>query len=157
MIETPTLEYYETVGMASAILDQQLFKLLDKQGNTLVLCPDMTAPIARVVASSLKRANYPLRLAYQSLVYRAQQYEAGKPTEFEQVGVELIGDSTVSADGEVIALMAAALKKAGLTDFKIAIGHVGYLQALLLDSVQSEERAQALMRFLYEKKLCWLS
>ncbi|MED4111192.1 ATP phosphoribosyltransferase regulatory subunit, partial [Halalkalibacterium halodurans] len=54
MIETPTLEYYETVGVVSAILDQQLFKLLDQQGNTLVLRPDMTAPIARLVASSLK-------------------------------------------------------------------------------------------------------
>ena len=49
-IETPTLEYYETVGTASAILDPELFKLLDKDGHTLVLRPDMTAPIARVAA-----------------------------------------------------------------------------------------------------------
>lgn len=45
-IETPTLEYYETVGAASAIADHRLFKLLDQQGHTLVLRPDMTAPIA---------------------------------------------------------------------------------------------------------------
>ncbi|MEH7107910.1 ATP phosphoribosyltransferase regulatory subunit, partial [Bacillus sp. JJ1764] len=45
-IETPTLEYFETVGAASAIADQQLFKLLDKEGHTLVLRPDMTSPIA---------------------------------------------------------------------------------------------------------------
>ena len=53
LLETPALEYYETVGEASAILDQQLFKLLDQQGHTLVLRPDMTAPIARVAASKL--------------------------------------------------------------------------------------------------------
>lgn len=52
-IETPTLEYDETVGAASAILDQQLFKLLDREGHTLVLRPDMTAPIARLAASKL--------------------------------------------------------------------------------------------------------
>ncbi|KHF41242.1 ATP phosphoribosyltransferase [Halalkalibacter okhensis] len=149
MIETPTLEYYETVGLASAILDQQLFKLLDQQGNTLVLRPDMTAPIARLVASSMKGEAYPLRLSYQSTVYRAQQHEAGKPAEFEQLGVELIGDGTVSADGEVIALMASALKRAGLSHFKIAIGHVGYVNALLEDIVG--ERADELRRFLYEK------
>jgi len=51
-IETPALEYYETVGTASAILDQQLFKLLDQQGHTLVLRPDMTTPIARMAASN---------------------------------------------------------------------------------------------------------
>ncbi|NEU30174.1 ATP phosphoribosyltransferase regulatory subunit [bacterium LRH843] len=151
MVETPTLEYYETVGVASAILDQQLFKLLDQQGNTLVLRPDVTAPIARLVASSMKGEAYPLRLAYASTVYRAQQHEGGKPAEFEQIGVELIGDGTVSADGEVIALMIASLKRAGLSEFKVAIGHIGYVNALLLDVVGNEERADKLRRFLYDK------
>ncbi|KMK77851.1 ATP phosphoribosyltransferase regulatory subunit [Alkalihalobacillus pseudalcaliphilus] len=151
MIETPTLEYYDTVGVASAILDQQLFKLLDQQGRTLVLRPDMTAPIARLVASSLKEEAYPLRLSYQSHVFRAQQHEAGKPAEFEQVGAELIGDGTVSADAEVIALMINSLKHAGLSNFKIAIGHVGFLQALFLDIVGNSVRTDSFIRFLYEK------
>ncbi|SDH66133.1 ATP phosphoribosyltransferase regulatory subunit [Alteribacillus bidgolensis] len=150
-IETPALEYYDTVGTASAILDQQLFKLLDQQGNTLVLRPDMTAPIARVAASSLKDQAFPLRLSYHSPLFRAQQRDGGRPAEFEQMGVELVGDGTASADGEVIALMAAALKKAGLQNFQIAIGHIGYVNALLLDVVGSEERANTLRRYLYEK------
>ncbi len=151
MIETPTLEYYETVGIESAILDQQLFKLLDQQGNTLVLRPDMTAPIARLVASSLKGEPYPQRLAYESTVFRAQQYEGGKPAEFDQVGIELVGDGTVSADGEVISLMIAALKRAGLTRFKVAVGHVGFVNAFLIEVVGNEQRADTLRRYLYEK------
>ncbi|HSH26136.1 MAG TPA: ATP phosphoribosyltransferase regulatory subunit, partial [Massilibacterium sp.] len=70
-LETPTLEFYDTVGSSSATLDQQLFKLLDQQGHTLVLRPDMTAPIARVAASRLKDVTYPLRLAYDSHLFRA--------------------------------------------------------------------------------------
>ncbi|WP_026672314.1 ATP phosphoribosyltransferase regulatory subunit [Alkalihalobacterium bogoriense] len=150
-IQTPTLEYYETVGVESAILDQQLFKLLDQQGRTLVLRPDMTAPIARLAASSLKNEAYPLRLSYHSTLFRAQQHEGGKPAEFEQLGVELVGDGTSSADGEVIALMIAALQKAGLDSFQVAIGHIGYVNALLLDVVGNEERANRLRRYLYEK------
>ncbi|MBU8906722.1 ATP phosphoribosyltransferase regulatory subunit [Desertibacillus haloalkaliphilus] len=150
-IETPTLEFYDTVGGASAILDQQLFKLLDQQGNTLVLRPDMTAPIARLAASSLKNEAYPLRLSYHTNLFRAQQREGGKPAEFEQIGVELVGDGTASADGEVIALMISALKQAGLKDFQVAIGHIGYVNALLLDVVGNEERANVLRRYLYEK------
>lgn len=150
-IETPTLEYYDTVGVASAILDQQLFKLLDQRGNTLVLRPDMTAPIARLAASSLKDEQLPLRLTYDTNVFRAQHDEGGRPAEFEQIGMELIGDETSSADGEVIALMIAALQKAGLGHFKIAIGHVGYVNALLFDIVGNEERTDQLRRFLYEK------
>lgn len=150
-IETPTLEYYETVGVQSAILDQQLFKLLDQQGHTLVLRPDMTAPIARVAASKLYNSLYPLRLAYSANVYRAQQREGGRPAEFEQVGVELIGDGTTSADAEVIALMVATLKEAGLENFKIAIGHIGFANALFNEVLGNQERADVLRRFLYEK------
>lgn len=150
-IETPTLEYYETVGAVSAIQDQQLFKLLDQQGHTLVLRPDMTAPIARVAASRMKDEGYPLRLAYEANVFRSQHREGGRPAEFEQIGIELIGDPTSSADAEVIALMVAVLKKAGLKDFSVAIGHVGFVNALFVDILGNEERADILRRFLYEK------
>jgi ATP phosphoribosyltransferase regulatory subunit len=150
-IETPTLEYYETIGAASAILDQQLLKLLDPQGHTLVLRPDMTAPIARVAASKIFKQNYPLRLAYSENVYRAQQREGGRPAEFEQIGVELIGDQTVSADGEIIALLISALKEVGLEDFQISIGHIGFLKELFFQILGTEERANTLMKFLYEK------
>ncbi|MDZ5474134.1 ATP phosphoribosyltransferase regulatory subunit [Bacillus sp. 31A1R] len=150
-IETPTLEYYETVGSASAILDQQLFKLLDQQGHTLVLRPDMTAPIARVAASKLLKEDLPLRLAYSANVYRAQQREGGRPAEFEQIGVECIADETVSADGEVIALMTSALSEVGLQEFQISVGHIGFVQELFLQILGTEERAQALTKFLYEK------
>jgi len=150
-IETPSLEYYETVGEASAILDQQLFKLLDQQGHTLVLRPDMTAPIARIAASKLLKDEAPLRLAYSNSVFRAQQREGGRPAEFEQVGIECIGDDSVSADAEVIALMVSVLKEAGLENFKISIGHIGFVQELFTQIVGTEERADTLRRYLYEK------
>lgn len=151
LIETPTLEYYETVGAASAIDDHQLFKLLDQQGHTLVLRPDMTAPIARLAASRLYKDGNPLRLAYNANVFRAQQREGGRPAEFEQIGVECIGDGTVAADAEVISVMIAALKQAGLRHFTVAIGHIGYVNALFLEILGNEERASVLRRFLYEK------
>ncbi|HHY74111.1 MAG TPA: ATP phosphoribosyltransferase regulatory subunit [Bacillus bacterium] len=150
-IQTPTLEYFETVGAVSAIPNQQLFKLLDQQGHTLVLRPDMTAPIARVAASRMKGEGYPLRLAYDANVFRAQEREGGRPAEFEQIGVELIGDPTISADAEVIALMVAVLTSAGLENFSVAIGHVGFVNALFVEILGNEERANVLRRFLYEK------
>ncbi|MEH7158039.1 ATP phosphoribosyltransferase regulatory subunit [Neobacillus drentensis] len=150
-IETPTLEYYETVGSASAIQDAQLFRLLDKQGHTLVLRPDMTAPIARVAASKLLQEDMPLRLAYSANVFRAQQREGGRPAEFEQIGVECLNDTTVSCDGEVISMLISSLKKAGLKEFQVSIGHIGFAQELFLQILGTDERTNALRRFLYEK------
>ena len=150
-IETPTLEYYETVGSASAILDKQLFKLLDQQGHTLVLRPDMTAPIARVAASRLLNNELPIRLAYSANVFRAQQREGGRPAEFEQIGVECIGDYTISADGEGIALTIHSLKAVGLNNFALSIGHIAFVRTFFLQVLGTEERVEALIRYLYEK------
>jgi ATP phosphoribosyltransferase regulatory subunit len=150
-IQTPTLEYYDTVGEASAILDQQLFKLLDMEGKTLVLRPDMTAPIARVVSSSMKHVAYPLRLAYSSPVFRAQQREGGRPAEFEQVGIELIGEGTASAEAEALALMSEVFKKSGIAAFTVAVGHIGFVQELLSDILGNDDRAGDLLRYLNEK------
>lgn len=150
-IETPALEYYETVGDASAILDRQLFKLLDQQGNTLVLRPDMTAPIARVAAAKLLKERVPLRLAYSASVYRAQQREGGRAAEFEQIGVEMIGDNTISADAEVIALLVSVMEKAGLENFQLSLGHIRFTDELFQQILGTKERAEQLRRFLYEK------
>ncbi|WP_090396391.1 ATP phosphoribosyltransferase regulatory subunit [Natribacillus halophilus] len=149
-IQTPSLEYYETVGEASAIHDQQLFKLLDREGQTLVLRPDMTAPIARVVSSSMKNEPLPLRLSYCNALYRSQQKEGGVRAEFEQFGVELVGDASMNADGEVIALLTSTLRAAGLSAFRLAVGHVKYMNALFKENV-SQETANVLRRYLYEK------
>lgn len=150
-VETPTLEYFDTVGQATAISEHHLFKLLDAEGRTLVLRPDLTAPIARLAASTREDEALPLRFAYDANVFRAQQREGGHPSEFEQIGVELIGDQTVTGDAEVIALLAAVLQKSGVGQFQIALGHIGYVNTLLQAVTGRDGEAQRLKRFLYEK------
>lgn len=141
-IITPTLEYYDTVGAASSTSDKKLFKLLDKRGTTVVLRSDITAPIARVAASLLKDHPLPLRLSYHANVFRAFEEEAGREAEFFQTGVELIGDSSAEADAEVVALAIACLKAAGVPKFKIALGHVGFLNGLFRDTLRDRENDQ---------------
>ena len=150
-LSTPTLEYYETVGKASAIDEERLFKLLDGEGRTVVLRPDMTVPIARVAASGLKNETLPLRLAYMSPVFRKQEFEAGRPAEFEQIGVELIGDASLHADAEVIALMIHLFKSIGLDAFNVTIGHIGIVNALLEECTQDDQVVKRLRQRLYEK------
>jgi ATP phosphoribosyltransferase regulatory subunit len=150
-IETPTLEFYETVGGVSTTLEQKLFKLLDRQGRSLVLRPDMTAPIARVVGSLLKDRPFPLRLSYQGNVFRAQQLEAGRNAEFPEVGVELIGEDAPDADAEIIALAVAALKRAAVPDFKLSVGHAGFIHTLLRHAVDDEALEAELKQCLFQK------
>lgn len=150
-IKTPSVEYYDTVGKASAISDARLFKLVDSQGNTLVLRPDMTTPIARVATSKLLKEKIPQRLAYFANVFRAQQREGGRPAEFDQMGIELIGDSSVFADAEVIMTAIDLVKAYHIEDFKVTIGHAGVLSCILKDYTESKQQAQALNELLVKR------
>lgn len=139
---TPTLEYYDTVGVASSTSDQKLYKLLNNRGQALVLRSEMTAPVARVVASLLKDEPLPLRLSYHANVFRAIEEEAGREAEFFQTGVELVGDDSPEADAEVVALAISSLQAAGVKSFKIAMGHVGFLNGLFQEALPELPEAQ---------------
>jgi ATP phosphoribosyltransferase regulatory subunit len=152
-IKTPTVEYYETVGKSSAIPDASLFKLVDRQGETLVLRPDMTTPIVRVATSKLLKEQIPLRLAYFANVFRAQEHEGGRPAEFEQMGVELIGDDSVFADAEMIITASEFVQELGIDEYRLTVGHAGLLQSILTQLTQSEEQAKELRKLLVEKNM----
>lgn len=145
-IMTPTLEYYDTVGVASSTSDQKLYKLLNNRGQALVLRSEMTAPVARVVSSLLKDEPLPLRLSYHANVFRAIEEEAGRETEFYQTGVELVGDDSAEADAEVIALAIASLKAAGVKSFRIAMGHVGFLSGMLHEALPDRPEKQEMLK-----------
>ncbi|PTM56640.1 ATP phosphoribosyltransferase regulatory subunit [Desmospora activa] len=150
---TPTLEYFDTVGGASAIDEDKLFKLLDGQGKTLVLRPDQTAPIARVVASLMREEPLPLRLFYHANVFRAQEREAGRSAEFFQSGVELVGDHSPEADAEVLALAVESLQACRVGSIQLAIGHIGLLDALLMEQLQDRKTADQLRECLSRRNL----
>ncbi|MBH0328344.1 ATP phosphoribosyltransferase [Brevibacillus brevis] len=150
-ISTPSLEYFDTVGAASATLTDRMFRLLDKQGHTVVLRPDMTTPIARVVSSLYKDIPLPIRLYYQANVFRAQEKEAGRNAEFSQTGIELIGDACVDADAEAIALAVVCLRVAGVETFRIAIGHVDFVDGLLEEEIEDKPIRNQFRQFLYER------
>ena len=68
---TPGIEYLDIYANAPGNTgSEHMFKLVDNEGRILVLRPDSTAPIARLVASRLKNSSKPVRLYYNQRVYR---------------------------------------------------------------------------------------
>ena len=147
-IETPSLELLDVLEQGGQ-LAQRPFRLFDSDGALLALRPDVTLPIARMVASRLNPIAAPLRFRYSQPVFREQESLRGQAREFTQLGVEFIGASDTAADAEVVLLMAEVLKACGLEQFKVAICTVGVLRDLLSaivdDGDASEEwRSQVL-------------
>ena len=142
----PSFEYLDVLsaGLPAEILEK-CYKVADwTTGRILVLRPDVTAQIAKIVAMGMAGQHLPLRLSYRSTVYRYEPEHAGREREVFQLGVELIGVDDASMDAEILTLLIESLKAVGLSDFKISLGHVGFYQTLLAQSGLSDQgRKQA--------------
>jgi ATP phosphoribosyltransferase regulatory subunit len=137
-IITPVLELYETLEKGfSPDLKGRAIQFIDRSGQRMVLRPDMTTPIARVVASRLHDAEFPLRLYYVENVFRQQKPEAGRDIEFFQIGVELIGRSGPEADNEILAISKECLTAIGLQSVEIDVGDATRQRDLPLEKKQA--------------------
>ena len=145
-IETPTFEFFDTFGSRIGTTpSRDLYKFFDREGNTLVLRPDVTPSVARSYANYYsKNQLLPVRLFYSGNVYINYSSLQGRLKETTQIGAECIGDNSISADAELVAVSINALRSSGLSDFTISIGHVNFLKALMdTSSFTEEEEEQA--------------
>lgn len=92
---------------------------LTREGNTLVLRPDITPSIARLAAKYYMDVNVPIKLCYNANTYVNNSELQGKLKENTQLGCELINDDSVEADAEMIALAVESLKASGLEKFLV--------------------------------------
>ncbi|MEE8717377.1 MAG: ATP phosphoribosyltransferase [Coriobacteriales bacterium] len=129
-VETPILEPRDLIDPVDMPADDA-FRLFDRDGAQLMLRPDVTLPIARMVSARLGDNPGPWRLRYVAPVFCETDALRGEPRQFTQLGIELIGLEGVQADAEVLSLADGALQAAGLADYVIAVGSVRPVLALL--------------------------
>ena len=144
-IQTPMFEYFDVFGKEiGTIPSRELYKFFDKEGNTLVLRPDITPSIARVATTIFETERMPIRLCYKGDTFVNHLSYKGKLRESTQLGAELIGVDSVDADAEMIAMAVSCLKEAGLSDFQIHIGNVDFFEGLMEEAQLDEEEEQRL-------------
>jgi ATP phosphoribosyltransferase regulatory subunit len=137
----PTFEYEDTfVRAGGPEIAERLVRFPDRDGRILALRYDFTASLARVAATTFADARGALRLCYSGKVFRQDPERGGRPREMLQVGAELLGQSDLAADIEIVRLTLTLLSAAGLKDFQINLGHVGVLAAGL-DALEEPLRA----------------
>ncbi len=150
--ETPVMQFYDAFNThAGKIPQEMMYKFFDAQGRILVLRPDITTCLARMVASKLDDGCYPKRLYYCGKVFRYIDEFASGQREFCQAGVELFGAEGSLADAEVIACAIEALLAAGLEQFQIEIGQVAFCKALIHQTALQDEDAEALCTLIDKK------
>ena len=151
-IETPTFEFLRVLGdEADGVSDRDLYKFFDKEGNTLVLRPDFTPSIARCAAKYYTEAQSPVKLCYMGNTFMNSSSYQGRLKETTQCGAELIGDSTLEGDAEILAMVVEALKASGLVEFQISVGHAALFAELTKEAGFSDYQKEDLAELLNNK------
>lgn len=151
-IQTPTFEFFDVFSKeVGTTPSKELYKFFDKEGNTLVLRPDFTPSIARCAAKYFMDEDVPIRFCYQGNTFTNTSNLQGKLKEVTQMGAELIGDASVQADAEMIAMTIEALSHAGLSDFQISVGNLEYFKGICAEAGLDEETELELREYISGK------
>lgn len=149
---TPGLEFFDVFQSEAVRYPQeQLYKLTDSKGRLLVLRPESTTPIARVVATRLREAMLPLRLCYMQSAYRFEPALKGRSDAFMQAGVELIGSNSYMADLEMASMAIVVLKECNETNFSLELGDAGIFKELMRE-LHAAPNTKEEIRYLIETK-----
>jgi len=136
----PLFDYadvFATPGLAA-----RTYSFVGRDGSLLALRPDFTSLLAKIAAGRLADRPAPIRLYYSGEVLRYEPPKAGRQSELFQMGLEHLGGDGRGADAEILAVAAECLESLGITEWVLALGHVGafhgLVRALGLDEAASD-------------------
>lgn len=149
-LDTPLLEPTELfLRKSGGELASQLFSFTDPGGRAVSLRPEFTAPAMRYYLEHAAEIELPARWQYCGPVFRfdgasplSVSDKPGNSGQFTQIGGELVGASSVTADVELLNLAVSALAVTGLRQWTLQLADLNILNSLL-DPLGLSERARA--------------
>lgn len=126
------LELY-TAKTSEEIVNDQSFNFEDRGGRKVVMRPEMTPTVSRMVAGKRQELGYPLRLYSIPNCFRYERQQRGRLREFWQLNVDIFGIESVEADLENILIVDALMKEFGATDdmYEVRINSRGLMRELI--------------------------
>lgn len=118
----------------------QLYSFTDKGGREVALRPEMTPTLARMVAAKANSLRKPVRWFSIPQLFRYEKQQRGRLREHFQLNADIVGESSVAADAELIAIALDVIRSFGLTpaDVVARVSDRRLLEALLLDAGVSD-------------------
>ena len=132
--DTCVLEHEELyIRKAGDEISQQLYSFEDKSGRRLSLRPEMTPSLARMILQHQRSLPMPVRWFSIPQCFRYERMTKGRRREHFQWNADIIGQSGVTAEAEILLLLINACREMGLTDaeFRIFLNDRRILNSIL--------------------------
>lgn len=129
------------------IINEQAYIFKDRGDREVILRPEMTPTVARLVAGRRRELGYPLRLFSNPNCFRYEKPQRGRLREFWQFNADMFGMSGVEADAEIVALGHACFTAFGATQdmFTIQINDRSVINEILTRHNVPEESKYSLL------------
>ncbi|MDD6102931.1 MAG: ATP phosphoribosyltransferase regulatory subunit [Clostridiales bacterium] len=153
-VETPSFEYFDIFNKErGTVPSKDMYKFFDKEGNTLVLRPDITPAIARTAAKYYKDCTLPIRLCYRAKQFINYTGLQGKLKQTTQVGVELYNDNSVYGDFEMLSLTIDSILASGIREFQLEIGIADFYNGIVDEAGLTLDEVNELREILEQKNI----
>jgi histidyl-tRNA synthetase len=145
-IDTPALEYHETLAGKYGEDEKLIYHFPDHGGREIGLRYDLTVPLARFVAVHRNELTFPFRRYHIAPVWRADRPQRGRYREFWQCDADIVGANSMLADADIIAVVVDALSDIHIPNFVVHINHRKLLESLAIYAGVSSDRAGSVYR-----------
>jgi len=118
----PILESTELYTKKSgAEIVGQLFNFTDKGEREVALRPELTPTLARVIAAHEREFKKPLKWFSIGRFFRHEKQQRGRLREHFQLNCDIVGETALAADIELVALCIDVLRAFGLTEKDVVV------------------------------------
>ena len=132
--EGPLLEPIEIFAAKSSeeLVNEQSFIVEKKKGEKLILRPELTPTLARMIARKSQELKKPIRWYSVPTCYRYERPQKGRRREFKQVNFDILGEDTLYADIEIFNIVIDILTGFGANEeqFQIYYNNRRFIDAI---------------------------
>src|SRR3989338_650602 len=150
-IDTPIVEdaelYEKGTGIATDIVEKQMYLLKTRGGDTLALRPEFTPGMARAyLQHGMINLPQPVKLYTSGPLFRYERSQAGRFRQFHQFDAEVFGEISPAVDAQIIQLFTVILQELKIGHILVEINSVGdsqcrpYYEKLLINFLRSRQQ-----------------
>jgi histidyl-tRNA synthetase len=137
----PILEPFDVFAAKSGeeIVNEQVYHFTDRGERHMAIRPEMTPTVARMVAAKSGEIRYPVRWYSIANFMRYERPQKGRLREFWQLNVDLLGESGLEYDYEILSVMVNLVKEFGAdeTMFKVKINNRRFYNDVMREVVNA--------------------
>ena len=121
--ESPKLEPIEIFAAKSSdeLVNEQSFIVEKKKGEKLILIPELTPSLARIIAAKRQELKKPIRWFSVPTCYRYERPQKGRRREFKQINMDILGENSLYADLEIFNIIVDIFSEFGATSEQFQI------------------------------------